>query len=188
MPSPILLLGDPRLRQKSQEIRDVTAPEIGEVSHRLVEVLRQFQAEHGFGHGIAAPQIGILRRIIALDLGSGPRILMNPAVTAASRDSVTLWDACMCFPWLVVKVARARSVSVRFQDGTGREHRWNHLDPALSALLQHEIDHLDGILAIDRAVDRSSLVAREEYEAHQEWFEKNVDLQEFRVGYGFDQA
>ncbi len=188
MPSSILLLGNPGLRQESQEIRDVTAPEIGEASHRLVEVLRQFQAEYGFGYGIAAPQIGILHRIIALDLGSGSRVLMNPVVTAASRDSITLWDACMCFPWLVVKVARARSVSVRFQDSTGREHRWNNLDPALSALLQHEIDHLDGILAIDRAVDRSSLVAREEYEAHQEWFEKTVDLQEFRVGYGFDQA
>ncbi len=183
----VLLLGDPRLRKVCQVIREVTEPETVEASHQLTETLRQFQVDRGFGHGIAAPQIGITLRMIVVDLGTGPRTLLNPILTAKSRDPITLWDACMSFPWLVVKVARARSVSVRFQDPAEREVHWDHLDPALSALLQHEIDHLDGILAIDRAVDRFSLVAREEYEAHRDRFDPMVHLREFRVGFGFDQ-
>jgi peptide deformylase len=81
----------------------------------------------------------------------------------------------MSFPWLMVRLRRHRSISLRYVDEEGLSREWNGLDPAASELLQHEIDHLDGVLAVDRALDRDSLVSRELYEADFAKFAAQVD-------------
>ena len=80
----------------------------------------------------------------------------------------------MSFPDLLV-VERASSLSLEYADEHGRPHEWHEVDPALAELLQHELDHLDGILAVDRALDREALVLRAVYEADHERFDAMVD-------------
>ena len=86
-----------------------------------------------------------------------------------------MWDDCMSFPNLLVRLKRNLSISVRFVDGQNRPQEWLGLNQAVSELLQHEIDHLDGVLAVDRALDRESLVLREVFETQRPYFERQVD-------------
>jgi peptide deformylase len=80
-----------------------------------------------------------------------------------SRKLMTLWDDCFSFPNLLVKVERSLSVEVSYQDVEGKTHMMK-AEGGLSELLQHEIDHLDGILALDRAIDSKHIVFRSEYD------------------------
>jgi len=173
-PSLVLPLGDPRLREISAPVTDASDPAFIDAT-RLQATLQAFRAEHGFGRAIAAPQIGILQRFVALDLGQGPFVIINPQITWTSLETFTMWDDCMCFPYLLVRVRRHRSVSVRYLDEQGRPREWNRLDQATSELLQHEIDHLDGVLAVDRALDPASIISRAAFDADPEAFWRQVD-------------
>ena len=147
----VLLVGDPRLRRVAAPASR-TEPGLNDDVARLHATLARFRAEHGFGRAIAATQIGVARRFIALNLGEGPFTMFNPEIVWRPGETFTLWDDCMSFPFLLVRVARDVSISVEFEDEAGRRQRWERLDRATSELLQHEIDHLDGVLALDRAV------------------------------------
>jgi peptide deformylase len=81
----------------------------------------------------------------------------------------------MCFPDLLVKVRRNTSISITFMDEQGQSQRWEHLGQAESELLQHEIDHLDGVLAIDLALDTGSIIYRTAFEADPTTFQSQVD-------------
>lgn len=81
----------------------------------------------------------------------------------------------MCFPDLLVRVRRHLSVSVDYLDEEGRPRSRERVPPAESELLQHEIDHLDGILAIDRALDSRGIVSRFAFDADPEYFRDQVD-------------
>jgi peptide deformylase len=172
----ILQLGDPRLRWPSRPVPDACAASVRVVLERLHLTLGAFRARHGFGRAMAAPQLGVRLRLVAFDLGRGPRALVNPRITARSAASFTLWDDCLCFPELLVRVRRARSITLEFEDERGRAQTWCVLEPAESELFQHELDHLDGVLAVDRAVDAESLVERAEFERERARFEALVDL------------
>jgi peptide deformylase len=128
----------------------------------LQDTLEDFKARNGFGRGIAAPQIGSDKRVIVINVDT-PRALINPVVVRRSRKQMMLWDDCFSFPHLLVKVRRNLSLEVRYQDEKGKRHRMGAEGP-LSELLQHEIDHINGILAIDRAIDAHHIVYRSEYE------------------------
>jgi peptide deformylase len=173
---PIKLLGDPTLRFVSAPVRDFSSRAFLENWRSLQATLADFRRRHGFGRAVSAPQIGIHQRFIALNLGNlAPRLLVNPEITRASREKFTMWDDCMSFPGLLVRLERHRSISVRFQNESGDRCEWNDLDIAAAELLQHEMDHLDGVLAIDRAIDRDSVIMREVYEANREAFAARVD-------------
>ncbi len=153
----ILLLGDQRLRGESAEIVDVGAAEVRAAIEDLGETLADFRLRNGFGRGIAAPQIGIGQRLLFVDMrdGSfGPTPLINPRIVRASPETMELWDDCFSFPDLLVRVNRHLEVDVAYLDGEGRS-RIVTARGDLSELLQHEIDHLDGILAVDRAIGGS---------------------------------
>jgi peptide deformylase len=98
MSSAILPLGDPRLRLKATPVADPLDPVFRAENAALHAVLEAFRKEHGFGRGVAAPQIGIAKRFIALNLGQGPHSLINPEITWSSPETFTLWDDCMCCP------------------------------------------------------------------------------------------
>ena len=171
----VLLVGDPRLRRVAAPVSR-NEPGLTDSVARLHATLARFRAEHGFGRAVSATQIGVGQRFIALNLGEGPFTMFNPEITWRSGERFTLWDDCMSFPFLLVRVVRDASISVEFEDETGRRQRWERLDRATSELLQHEIDHLDGVLALDRAVDRDAIVSRDVFEAMPEHFARLVDF------------
>jgi peptide deformylase len=171
----VLLLGDPRLRAPCTPVEDVHDPRFREERERLEATLDAFRAERGFGRGIAAPQIGISRCFVSLNLGAGTFTLVNPVITWRSRETFTLWDDCMCFPDLLVRVRRHLSVSVSWLDEEGRPRSRERVPQAESELLQHELDHLGGVLATDLALDARSLVDRSVFDADPAYFRSQVD-------------
>ena len=175
VPIQILRLGNPLLRRVCDPVTDVSADSFRAAAGSLIDALDSFRQDHGFGRAIAAPQIGVAKRLLALDLGEGPRLIVDPVVTWKSAEVLTLWDDCMSFPEILVKVRRHASLSMRFRDPQGRCQTWSEVDTAVSELLQHEIDHLDGVLAIDRAVDGDSLILRDVFDKDRERFYAQVD-------------
>jgi len=173
-PSSVLLLGDPRLRVRSEEVIDFERPEFVAGRETLAATLTAFRKRHGFGRAISAPQIGIAQRFIAVNLG-GPFFVVNPVITMRSDERFTMWDDCMSFPDLLVEVERHRSISLRYQDERGVERTWERVEIAASELLQHEIDHLDGVLAVDRALPGNSIVIKSVFENDRERFRREVD-------------
>jgi peptide deformylase len=159
---PILLLGDPHLRAACARVRQYNTPDLSALVADLADTLHDFRRRHGFGRGIAAPQVGDNRRVIFIDC-DGPLALVNPEIVRSSRQMMTLWDDCFSFPDLAVKLKRHLSVEVRYRDPEGKEHLLKARG-ALAELLQHEIDHVNGILALDRAVDSKHIVYKSELE------------------------
>ena len=88
--NPVLLLGDPGLRVVCDPVVDFDDPDFIQQGQRLIFALEQFRAEHGFGRAIAASQIGITRRIIAMNPGDGPFLVVNPEITWQSEERFTL--------------------------------------------------------------------------------------------------
>ena len=92
-----------------------------------------------------------------MNLGATPFALINPEITWKSDGMFEVWDDCLSVPDRIVRVRRHRSISVSFQDELGRKRQWDKLPEHLSELVQHEIDHLDGILMTARAIDDQSV-------------------------------
>ena len=158
-------MGDPTLWEKSQPIDALSSSETASLVKDLSDTLAAFREATGFGRGIAAPQIGVLRRMIFIRMQPtgfcGP--LINPEIVRASDDRIELWDDCFSFPDLMVRVSRSAHVRVRYLDERGSLQTVEAEDD-LSELLQHEIDHLDGILAVQRAITPRSFCTRAEWE------------------------
>ena len=175
-PRPVLRLGDPRLRLAAPAVGDPTTDAVRADAAALAATLGAFRAAHGFGRAIAAPQVGWAARAIALSLEERDFMVYDPVITRRSRETVTLWDDCMSFPDLFVRVERHAAIEVAYTDATGARVDWSIDRPDHAELLQHEIDHLDGVLAVDRATDRDALVDRAVFEASPAAFRARVDL------------
>ncbi len=113
--------------------------------------LADFRARKGFGRAMAAPQVGIIKRVIVMNLGATPFALINPKITWRSEAMQDVWDDCLSVPDCVVRVQRHASISLQYQDEQGRARHWKNLSADLAELVQHEIDHLDGMLMTERA-------------------------------------
>jgi peptide deformylase len=162
----VLQLGDPGLREVAKRVGDPTTPEIRALVEDLADTLAYWRKATGYGRGIAAPQLGVSLRVIFLRLpGEQPWPIVNPVITERSAEKIVVWDACLSFLSIFMQVERHREITVRYQDLSGewREIRAGE-ERNLSELLQHEIDHLDGILAVDRITDIKTMCTREEFE------------------------
>ena len=154
----IRLLGDPVLRTKCRVVRNCSSASTRKIVRDLRDTLADFRSRHRFGRGIAAPQIGAKVRIIYIQLDKlGP--LINPRITKRSERKSALWDDCFSFPDILVRVKRNRRIEVSYQDGAGARKKLRATG-GLSELLQHEIDHLNGVLAIDRAISTKHVILR----------------------------
>ncbi|MGA9303858.1 MAG: peptide deformylase [Candidatus Sulfotelmatobacter sp.] len=162
----ILQLGDPRLREIALPVEDPSAPEVAALVNDLANTLAYWRATTGYGRGIAAPQLGVRLRVIFLQLpAEKPWPLVNPEIIERSEERIVVWDACLSFLSIFMQVERHREITVRYQDMNRETHELAAGDDRnLSELLQHEIDHLDGILAVDRIIDIKTLCTREEFE------------------------
>jgi peptide deformylase len=162
----VLQLGDPLLRLKALPVDDPSAHDVRDLVQDLSDTLAHWRAKTGYGRGIAAPQLGVSQRVIFLKLaGVEPWPLINPEVVDYSEEKIVVWDACLSFLSIFMQVERRRQITVRYQNLEGETLEFDAGDDRnLSELLQHEIDHLDGILAIDRVVDLQTICTREEFE------------------------
>jgi peptide deformylase len=123
--------------------------------------LIKFREQMGFGRAIAAPQVGYSIRMVALNLDGKNMTMFNPTIIETSSETFTMWDDCLSFPDLMVNVRRFKSISISFLDENGIEQTWSKLPQDISELLQHEIDHLNGVLAVDLAEPISKLSNRD---------------------------
>ncbi len=155
---PTLQLGNPTLRKKSLLVKNEN---IKNIITDLTDTLHEAQRKFNYGRGIAAPQIGVLKRIIYIDMPDFKSGLINPKIVETSDKKFEVWDSCFSFNVaFFVLVDRHYSIEVEYFDQEGKRHTIEAEDK-LSELLQHEIDHLDGILAIDRMKDKKIVMRSE---------------------------
>lgn len=158
----ILLLGNPILRQKCAAVKNFGSAELSSLVADLKDTLEDFRKKRGFGRGIAAPQIGFTNQVVYIDF-EYKGALINPRITRRSTKKFKLWDDCFSFPDILVQVVRYYGITVSFKDESGKA-RTLKAEGSLSELLQHEIDHVNGVLAIDRAIDSRHIILRSEYD------------------------
>lgn len=154
----ILLLGNPRLYEVCAPVVPAEINALRPVVEDLHDTLMDFRARYKAGRAIAAPQIGVMKRLIYMHIDA-PVVFLNPVLDNMSKEMLTLWDDCMSFPDLLVRVRRHNCCRITYRDLDWQEQtRW--LEGALSELLQHECDHLDGILAVSRATGPTAFALR----------------------------
>lgn len=154
----VLLLGNPKLYEVCAPVEKDQVGSLRPIVQDLHDTLMDFRHRYGAGRAIAAPQIGVMKRLIYMHIDE-PVVLINPILDRQSKEMITVWDDCMCFPDLLVKVKRHRQCRMTYRDVNWREHSMM-LEGDLSELLQHECDHLDGVLAVSRAMDPYSFALR----------------------------
>ncbi|MDQ0202894.1 peptide deformylase [Pectinatus haikarae] len=152
MVKPILLLGSSDLYDIS---RPVTETEnIKSLIEDLHDTLQDWRQKNNAGRAIAAPQIGIKKRVIYMNIDE-PIIFINPRLEFPTPKMMEIWDDCMSLPGLYVKVRRYEQCNIHFTDIEGNKKNF-YLQGSLSELIQHEYDHLEGVLATMRAIDSKS--------------------------------
>ncbi len=164
---PILTAPDPRLKKKSQPVKAVD----GEIRQLMDDMLETMKAAPGIG--LAAPQVGVLRRVIVLEIeregtSVGPLFMANPEIIDVSDEDATYNEGCLSVPEHYADVVRPARVTVRYLD---RENAQQELacEGLLATCVQHEIDHLDGVLFIDKISSlKRSMILRKLVKARKE--------------------
>jgi peptide deformylase len=165
---PIVLEGDPRLRQKATKIRSVD-DSLRKLAHDMHETM-----DDAPGVGLAGPQVGVMRRIIVVHVpgeyvGEGEQdirqTLINPEIVKGQGREVAT-EGCLSIPKWVGDVPRYESITVKAMNLDNRDIRIK-AHGYYARVIQHEVDHLDGILFVDRVEDKSTLKEVEEEEVHE---------------------
>lgn len=165
---PIRLLGDPVLREKTRKVSRFDA-KLKALAADMVETMR-----HSDGVGLAAPQVGVLERVVVVETpededepGSGQlHVIVNPEVARASKELVDGIEGCLSIPGYVGEVNRHQAITIKGQDIKGRKVRIR-AQGFLARVLQHEIDHLEGVLFIDQLTAPDRIWRVEEGEEEQ---------------------
>ena len=139
---PIRLFGDPALKQRSREVAELDGELAG-----LVDAMYETMYKN-IGVGLAAAQIGVLKRLFTYDVGDGPRAIINPEIVEADGE-VVFDEGCLSIPELRFEIVRPQKITLRGVDLHGQEIVIED-DEFLARALQHEMDHLDGVLLLDR--------------------------------------
>lgn len=183
----VITEGDPRLRQKAIKVRKVD----GEIRRLMADMHETMKIEKGVG--LAGNQVGVLRRVIVIGIPEGlehegdPEVklsLANPEIVRSNGNQVGT-EACLSIPEWYGDVPRAMNVTVKARDENDREVRIK-ASGYLARILQHEIDHLDGILFLDRVEDRSTLRHISDQEMEEAEEEEAEEQEEVLVGESAD--
>jgi peptide deformylase len=157
---PILLVPDPILKSRARPVRADDMARVRDLVPRMFATM--YRAP---GIGLAAPQVGVGLRFAIVDLmpdeKPAPIVLINPEVTASSEEQATREEGCLSLPGQYADVTRPAWVTVRYTDVQGAK-RQVEAEGLLAACIQHEIDHLDGILFVDHlsALKRNMILRR----------------------------
>jgi peptide deformylase len=156
----LLYLGNPKLYEESSKVKHEELEDLKSVIEDMADTLMEFRDEYGWGRAIAAPQIGVMKRIVYMNVNE-PVVLINPVIKLRNRRKTLVWDDCMSCPDLLVQVKRYRRCKVEYRD-----ENWNkrslYLEGKLATLMQHEVEHLQGILITQKAISEKSFALRSE--------------------------
>ncbi len=161
---PIQLLGSPSLRADCEPVANVRSPAVRVVADDLQETFNDLRSRQGMGRGLASPQIGAPIRIVYIEIDA-PMFLINPTITDIGTKDFHVWDDCFSIPDLLVRVQRAHRIRIEYQDVSGNT-RELEAEGSMAELLQHEIEHLDGVLIVDHPVGLDPFCIREEWNKH----------------------
>ena len=144
---PVIIAPDPRLKVRCQAVERID----DEVRRLMDDLLESMRAANGIG--LAAPQVGVTRRIIAIDVHGededpNPLVLANPEIVSASDEKVINEEGCLSLPEHYAEVRRWAAIRVRYLDRDGEDQELA-AEGLLATCIQHEMDHLDGILFVD---------------------------------------
>jgi peptide deformylase len=160
----VLFIGNPKLRRKSEELRDF-GEKLSPILTDLKDTLNNLQKTKKIGRALAAPQINHMKKVIYFNLLDKSFFMVNPNMIWKSEEKISIWDSCFCFDVaFFVQIDRHKSIKVRYRDENGNEI-FKQFEDDMSELVQHEIDHLNGILATDYLKDNKKIVMRNEWEA-----------------------
>lgn len=160
----VLQIGNPKLRELSSDVEDFGA-ELEKIAGDLGDTLTYVQEKQKIGRALAAPQIGYMKKVIFFRLPNKSFVMVNPKIVWKSEDMFKVWDSCFSFESaFFVEIDRHKSIKVDYQDESG-EQKTEEFSSDLSELVQHEVDHLYGILATDHLKDLKKIVMRSEWES-----------------------
>ncbi|OWY65573.1 peptide deformylase [cyanobacterium TDX16] len=164
----IIQLGNPILRSKAEFVENVNDPQIQQLIDDLLITVKQAN-----GVGIAAPQVGVIDRIFIVASRPNPRYphapemeptpMINPKILARSHESVKGWEGCLSIPGIRGSVPRDRAIEVEYSDRYGKLHK-QELSDFVARIFQHELDHLDGIVFLDRLETHHDIITEQEYQ------------------------
>ncbi|MEG4440217.1 peptide deformylase [Microcoleus sp. AT9_B5] len=154
-PLTIHTLGDRVLRQPAKRVKSVDA----EIRQLVREMLQTMYSADGIG--LAAPQVGVHKQVIVLDCdpenpATPPMVLINPTIKSSSSDICILQEGCLSIPGVYLEVKRPEVIEVSYRDEYGRPQTLIAKD-LLSRAIQHEMDHLNGVLFVDRVENKLAL-------------------------------
>jgi peptide deformylase len=157
----IRVIGDPVLRERAVEV-SVFDRRLRKLAKRMIRIMHDAP-----GVGLAAPQVGVLERLLVYDVDDDPRVLVNPILDEFSDETEESDEGCLSVPGVVMPVARSLRVHVRAQDGSGE--LLDYTAEGLEArVIQHEFDHLNGVLIVDRTSRSARAAAMRELRERQE--------------------
>ncbi|NLJ08980.1 MAG: peptide deformylase [Treponema sp.] len=140
----IITLGNDVLRQKALPIQDIDA-QVKALAQEMIETMHR-----GRGIGLAGPQVGLLQRIFVVQIdGESPRVFINPSIIGTSPEISQYEEGCLSIPGLYADVTRPEKVTVQAWNERGRPFTLD-AEGLLARVIQHEYDHLEGVLFIDR--------------------------------------
>ena len=152
----VRIYGDPVLRKTAEPVKTFD----DDLKNIVAEMIESLREEDGVG--LAAPQVGAPLRIVVIDTTGGekePLVLINPEITESSEEMVTAEEGCLSVPGISLSISRHSQVTVKALDLQGKEFTITNADGLLARALQHEIDHLNGIMIVDHisALQRSMI-------------------------------
>jgi peptide deformylase len=166
--APIIQLGNPELRQKSAVVENIHDPEIQKLIDDLLVTVAQSN-----GVGIAAPQIAAKKRLFIVASRPNPRYphaptmeptaMINPQIIAHSPEVVKGWEGCLSVPGIRGLVPRYQAIAIAYTDRDGNSHQ-QELTDFVARIFQHEYDHLDGIVFVDRLESTLDMMTEQEYQ------------------------
>jgi peptide deformylase len=157
----VLLLGDPVLRMTSEPVTGFDG--LDDVLADLKDTLTWAQGRYGMGRAAAAPQLGYLKRVVYVQMPERSFYLVNPEIVQRSDEIFEVWDSCFSLEAaFFVKILRHRVVTVEYRDEDGGRHVEEFSDD-MSELLQHELDHLDGVMCSDHLRNPRDIVMKAEW-------------------------
>ncbi len=165
----IVTLGDPILKLACSKVENIAG--ISDHCKKMVSLLRELK-----GAGLAGPQIGLHKRIIVVEvrktelfpnrIESPLYVMINPEIIKASLEVEEGWEGCFSVPGMVGLVERSKNITVKYQSQAGQEHLEN-FEGYLARVIQHECDHLDGYLYLEKMKDISRLSTVENYKIYE---------------------
>ena len=138
----VITYPNPILRKKSEVVEEIN----GDLKQLVEDMAETMYGSHGIG--LAAVQIGILKRVIVVNVGEGLVVVVNPVIDEAAGET-RMEEGCLCLPGVMVEVTRHESITVSGLNEMGQEVTL-HANGLLARALQHEIDHLEGTLIVDK--------------------------------------